>query len=92
MQFYHTTYTKKDTLKPQFEVRNNQVYATIYNTEAHGKTSLPWYEIRGNDIHTTAYNPTGHDVRPMYQIRGNEVHTTLHNPSHSSVPIFNIKK
>jgi len=93
MQFYHTTFTNnKDTVHPQFEVRNNKIYATVYNKEAGGKTSLPWYEIKGNNIHTTTYHPQGHDIRPMYEIRGNEVHTSLYNPNHSHTPIFNIKK
>jgi hypothetical protein len=92
MQFYHTTFAGKDTVHPQFEVRNNKVYATIYNKDAGEKRSLPWYEIKGNNIHTTAYNPQGHDIRPMYEIRGSEVHTTPHNPNYSHTPVFNIRK
>lgn len=92
MQFYHSSFGNKDTLHPQFEVRNNKVYATVYNKEAMGKTALPWYEIKGNNIHTTTYNPNGHDIRPMYQIHGDSVHTTLHNPNHTNSPVFKIKR
>ncbi len=91
MEFYHSTFSNKDTTHPQFEVRNNKVYATIHNKDAGGNRSMPWYEIKGNNIHPTAFNPHGHDTRPMYEIRGNEVHTTLHNPNHSQMPVFSIK-
>ena len=92
MQFYHTSYGKKDVTHPQFEVRDNKVYATVHNKEAQGKLSMPWYEIKGNNIHSTSFNPHGHDIRPMFQISGNEVYTTAHNPNHSNAPVFNIKK
>ena len=92
MKLYHSSFTNKDTLHPQFEVRGNNVFATIYNREAAGKTTLPWFEIKGNNIHTTTYNPNGHDARPMYEIRGDNVHTTIHNPNHSHMAMFNIKR
>lgn len=92
MQFYHNSLEHNHDARPQFEVRNNMVYATIHNKEAAGKTFLPCYEIKGNNIHTTSYNPLGHSAKPMYEIQGNEVHTTLHNPNHSHTAAFHIKK
>ena len=91
MQFYNSVFSKKDTLHPQFEVRDNKVYPTLYNKEAGAHTALPWYEIKGNNIHTTTFNPQGHDVRPMYEIRGNDIHTTLYHSAHQPMPVMHIR-
>lgn len=93
MQFYNSSFGgNKDTIHPQYEVKNNGVYATIYNKEMAGKSrSMPIYEIKGNGIHRTAFHPEGHSVTPIFEIRGNDIHTTVHNSAHISMPVFHIK-
>ena len=91
MQFYNSLASRKDTLHPQFEVRGDKVYPTMYNKEAGSKVALPWYQIKGNNIHATSFHPEGHNPAPLYEIRGNDIHTTLYHPAHQPLPVMHIR-
>jgi hypothetical protein len=93
MEIYnHALGGGQDKIHPQYEVKNNKVYATLYNKEMAGHNrSMPIYEIKGKDIHRTAFHPEGHSVTPVFEIRGGNIHTTIHNSAHTPMPVFRIK-
>lgn len=94
MKIYNSIFGgKEDITNPQYEVKGNKVYATIYNKAAPVKNRiLPMYEIKGDNIHRTAFHPEGHSIAPVYKIAGNNIHSTIHNSNHIVMPTFHIKR
>jgi hypothetical protein len=76
-------------IRPQYEVRGNQIFTTPYNQN---HSTLPQFKIEGNNIHATEYHPAGAQKEAWFQIRGNEIHSTAANPSftHSGLPSFHM--
>ena len=67
------------TMKPQYEVRGDAVYRTIYHPE--GRSSVPDYKIRGDQVFTTETHSAGIQANPWFTLKnGNEFHNTIHHP------------
>jgi len=66
-------------MRPQFTVKNNHVFPTIYNKSANG-VAMPWFEIKGTQVYKTDFHPEGKSIHPIYEVRGSELHNTVHHP------------
>ncbi|HET8580859.1 MAG TPA: hypothetical protein VFL98_00080 [Candidatus Paceibacterota bacterium] len=66
---------------PQYEIRGNAVYGSMYNRAVpHGKAL---YTIQGRSWYPTSNHPDGKNAHPLYTMRGDRVHTTRFNTDHN---------
>jgi hypothetical protein len=83
MNVYQTKYGNlgaEHTMRPQFVIKNNSVFPTIYNKSAQAGREIPWFEIKGSHVYKTAFHPEGHSEHPVFEMRGTEFHNTVHHP------------
>lgn len=68
------------TLKPQFTIHNNEVFATRYNTSM--PAAKPVFHVREGKWYATNFHPGGKSEHALYETRGDKVHTTTFHPEH----------
>jgi len=66
------------TMKPQYEVRNNQVFRTIYHPQ--GASPLADFDIRDGKYYATRNHSAGAQSNPWFRVKGNEIHNTPFHP------------
>ncbi len=67
------------TMKPQYEVRGDAVYRTIYHPLG-GNAALPDFKIRGDKMYTTAHHEAGAQPNAWYTIKDGAIHNTGYHP------------
>ena len=84
------------TMRPQFALRNNAVYATPYNHDMHalgsGLGGKPLFRVKDDKWFRTEFHPEGRSEHALYEMRGDNIHTTSFHPQHDPArPVFHIK-
>lgn len=64
--------------RPMYEVRNNQVFRTIYHPQ--GASVIPDFNIKGGKVYTTETHSSGQAGNAWYQVKGNQLHNTSSHP------------
>ncbi len=78
------------SVRPQYMIRNNSVYATVYNKAMQG--TRPLYNVRNGKWFATEFHPEGKTAHALYETRGDKVHTTAFHPEHNpSQHMFEIR-
>ena len=68
------------SLRPQYLIKNNSVFATPYNKAMPAGKAL--FSIRGGKWYATEFHPQGKTAHSLYETRGDQVHTTTSHPEH----------